>query len=146
MNTAREYLDAVRRPDQEANRLFRFLGIELRELGPDTAELFMPFQEGFLQGGKVIAGGILATLLDEAMAHAALNTLGPGETTATVDLNVRYLKPAPPGRSLTATARVIRRGGTIIHLEAEASTMDKAGNRTVVAAATAAFLVIGQKE
>ena len=58
-----------------------------------------------LQGwaGRV-HGGILALVLDEVMSRVALER--HGRIWVTADLSTRYLRPAPIGQMLVATARV----------------------------------------
>lgn len=69
--------------------------IEVRYSEPDRAaetELAVP---GEYQGwNEVIHGGILATLLDELMAHAVWHFAGPG---LTLGLEVRFHAPLKPG-------------------------------------------------
>lgn len=132
------YLEAVQREEQTVNNCFRLLGVQVRKISPEETILHTPYHPGLLQGAGVIAGGILATLMDEAMAHAAICTLAEDELTATIDLHTRYLRSGKPGESLTTKAKVTKRGRTIIHLEAE--TLNEEGQ--LIATATAAFMVL----
>jgi uncharacterized protein (TIGR00369 family) len=131
------YLDAVRQPGQTVNNLFAFLGIAVDTLEPDRAVLRLPFRPELTQGAGMVAGGVLATLLDETMAHAVLGGNGPGQRTTTVNLSVSYLRAARPGSDLTCEARVVKRGGRVLFVEATASS----DNREV-ARATASFLLL----
>ena len=113
-----EYLSAVRHENQTVNPLFRFLGVRIAELTAEHAVLELPFREEFLQGAGGLAGGIQAALMDEAMAHAVIASLEPDRRTVTMDLHMRYLRPA--GRSsLRAEARIVRRGGRVVVVEGE---------------------------
>jgi uncharacterized protein (TIGR00369 family) len=58
--------------------------------------------------GTIVHGGAIATLADEALASVAFTVAEEGETTATADLKVDFLRPAKPGR-LTARATVRHR-------------------------------------
>ncbi len=54
-----------------------------------------------------IHGGFAATVLDSATGCAVHTMLGPGDSYATIDLNVKMLKPLPMGITLRARAKVI---------------------------------------
>ena len=82
-----------------------------------------------------IHGGIIATLMDEAMSklNRPLNVLA-----MTRHMEVDYLRPCPLGVELTLTGRHIRREGRKIHHSAELAHPDG----TVLARAKGFFLVI----
>ncbi len=61
-------------------------------------------------------GGILASLLDEAMVYAAV-TLGRWVTTA--ELTVRYCRPARTGEPITISAEVTRHQRRLVECRAE---------------------------
>lgn len=130
------YLDDVMKPNQSVNPLFSMLGVTIHRIDKTGAVLHLPFKRDLLQGGGVIAGGILSTLLDEAMAHAVLARLKPDCKTATIDLNVQYLAPAKSENELLATPRVIKQGSRVLFTESEMTCGAKP-----VAIATASFLV-----
>jgi uncharacterized protein (TIGR00369 family) len=88
----------------------------------------------------MIAGGIIATVADEAMAHAALANLDPGETTATIEMNIRYLKGCASGE-ITATAILIKKGRRVITLQADVINEKNQS----VAQAGASFMVLDKK-
>ena len=135
------YLDEVLRDGQTVNPLFNFLGIRVLRADESGAEVVLPFRPELIQGGGIVAGGVLATLLDEAMAHAAIARLASrqGAHTATVDMHVRYLRPARPGTDLRAEARVVKSGSRVVFVNAEVT--DPEGQ--ALAEADAAFLVLG---
>ena len=135
-----EYLKKVQLTGQSVNPLFARLGVIVEKISPEEVVLRLPFKTDFIQGGGMIAGGIMATLADEAMAHAALANLRPGETTATIEMNIRYLKGCASG-DLTATATVVKKGRRIIALEAEITS---ARNQSI-AVAGATFMVLAKK-
>lgn len=116
----KEYLQAVCRADQEVNPLFAFLGARLTHAENGTSTLVLPVSMRLCQGGGLVAGGILATLADEAMAHAVMTKLEPMEGTVTAEMNIRYLRGTDPkqGGELVAKARVIKRGRHMIYTEA----------------------------
>ena len=121
----KQYLDAVRKPGQTVNPLFNLLGVVVERIDDGEAVLRLPPHEGHVQGAGAVAGGVLATLGDEAMAHAVLSALPPGKITATAELGAHYLHPARPGATLVAEATLLRRGGRVIF--AQADIRDEAG-------------------
>jgi uncharacterized protein (TIGR00369 family) len=135
-----EYLKKVQQPGQTVNPLFAYLGVAVDEISPGRTVMRLPFRPDLIQGGGMIAGGIIATLADEAMAHAALAALSPGETTATIEMNIRYLNACSSG-TLTATAAVVKKGRRVMTLRAEIT--DDA--HQTIAQAGASFIVLSKK-
>ena len=134
------YLKKVQEEGQTVNPLFNFLGITVNVISKERVILHVPFRHDFIQGAGVIAGGIMATLADEAMAHVVLANLNPGENTATIEMNMRYLKAAAGG-DMRAEAVLIKRGRQVITVNAEIAD-DK---RRLLAQAGASFAVITKK-
>lgn len=132
-----EYLDKVRKPDQQENPLFTFLGVDVITIAPDRAELHLNVKPELIQGAGHAAGGILATLLDETMAHAVLAGNAPGKMTTTVDMNVSYYRPVNKHASLTCEARVTKRGKRLVFAEA---VIRSNGHESAKASAT--FLIV----
>jgi uncharacterized protein (TIGR00369 family) len=130
-----EYLKKVQLPDQNVNPLFASLGVVVGKISPKKVVLQLPFKPDFIQGG-----GIMATLADEAMAHAALANLKPGETTATIEMNIRYLRGCSSG-DITATASLIKKGRRVITLQTEITNTDNQS----IAQAGATFMVLDKK-
>jgi uncharacterized protein (TIGR00369 family) len=133
----------VQQPGQAVNPLFARLGVEVLRLEEDGVELALPLAPDLVQGAGVVAGGIVATLLDEAMAHAVMAGLPDAASTATAEMSVRYLRPVPaPGEGeaprLMARARALHRGRRVVTAEAEAFQDPDRLN----AVAQATFLVI----
>jgi acyl-coenzyme A thioesterase PaaI-like protein len=69
------------------------------------------------QGGPgLVHGGVLALLIDHAMACVAA---GPEGSVMTVSLTMKYRKPTPLGVPLTVSVRLDRIEGRKLHLSAE---------------------------
>jgi uncharacterized protein (TIGR00369 family) len=86
---------------------------------------------GFPTGrGTIIHGGAIATLADESLASVAFTAASEGETTATVDLKVDFLRPAQPGR-LLARATLRHRTRRLAFCEA---TVEQEGGEIVAEA------------
>lgn len=76
-------------------------------------------------------GGITLTLADSGMGVAVFTLLRPGEeAAASIELSMRYLRPASAGR-VVAECRVIRRSKRLAITEAE--VFDEAGELLAVA-------------
>ena len=135
-----EYLKKVQLPGQSVNPLFACLGVIVEQISPERVVMRLPFRPDFIQGGGMIAGGIIATLADEAMAHAALANLNPGETTATIEMNIRYLKGCASGE-IAATAALVKKGRRVMTLQAE--IVD--AHQKTVALAGASFMILDKK-
>lgn len=114
------YLAALCCADQTVNPLFNFLGARLVKAEDGEAMLELPVSERLVQGAGIVAGGILATMADEAMAHAVMSMLDEGQHTVTTEMNIRYLRATDPKKKglLTSTGRVVKRGRTIVTTEA----------------------------
>ena len=83
---------------------------------PGAVESRVTLAPGF-QGWRGVAhGGVVAMLLDEAMAYAAasLNHLG-----VTADLRVRFRAPVPTGEELVVLGRVRGQRASVFEISAE---------------------------
>ena len=87
--------------------------------------------------GTIIHGGAIATLADESLASVAFTAAEEGETTATVDLKVDFLRPARPGRLL---ARATLRHRTRRLAFCEATVEQESGEIVAEARAVIAYL------
>lgn len=68
-----------------------------------------------------VHGGLLSTVLDEAMSHAVL---AAGLKAMTAELRVRFRESAPSGRALTVQARVVQRRKRLVEAEASITGAD----------------------
>lgn len=136
MKTA-HYLAEVCKPDQQPNALFRFIGASLESVFDGCARLCIPNSFNLAQGGGVVAGGILATLADEAMAHAIMSKTMT--RVATIEMSNRFINSCDPSikGNIVATAKVIKAGKRIA--TAEARVVDPNGK--LVSIATGSFFV-----
>ncbi len=73
------------------------LGFELLRLGNGEADIALPLHDALTNSSGVAHGGATMTLLDVAMAHAALSLdgQGVGETSAvvTVEMKTSFMRP-----------------------------------------------------
>jgi len=90
----------------------------------------------YLEGwAGVLHGGIVCTLLDEAMAKAVV---AAGERAMTVEIQVRYRHYVATGEKLRIRGRVVERKRRRLRTEAEITTIDGEPR----AQATATFLTL----
>ncbi|HEY3057983.1 MAG TPA: PaaI family thioesterase [Chloroflexota bacterium] len=80
-----------------------------------------------------VHGGVLATLADTAMGMVYAAQLEDGETFATLELKINFLRPVWQGR-LVATARVVQAGRTVGLTECD--VVDDAGKLVARASST----------
>ena len=137
---SQQYLAAVRAENQTANLLFRLLGARLVGAADGRAEIAAPVNENFSQGGGMVAGGILAALADEAMAHAVLASLPEDKACVTAEMNVRYLRGLQPdaGGDIRAEATLVKRGSALTVAE---SRVYDAQNRLLVTAGATFYII-----
>jgi uncharacterized protein (TIGR00369 family) len=96
------------------------VGIELVALEPDQAELRLPFTEHVITIGKTVHGGAISALIDTAAMAAAWAGAEVPENMrgTTVGLTVQFLAAANE-TDLTARARVLRRGRSLVNVEVD---------------------------
>jgi acyl-coenzyme A thioesterase PaaI-like protein len=80
----------------------------------EAKAVFVPAQR-FAGWTTILHGGIVATLLDEAMAHAAI---AAGVRAVTGRLEIRFRKAAPMNATLIAHGRLENRRGRMLVLSA----------------------------
>jgi uncharacterized protein (TIGR00369 family) len=103
------------------------IGLKLRlrtdaERGESSAEV--TFRDDFQGWTKVVHGGLLATVLDEAMIYAAGAT---GRLCVTGEITVRFVKPAATGVPYALKGRFLEDKGRIVLAESE--LLDAAGDQ-----------------
>lgn len=131
-----QYLQLVQQPDQQVNLLFNLLDIRIIRIHADECILELPLKEDFTQGAGITAGGILATLADEAMAHVVLSNLEKGFSISTIEMNIRYFRPVKEG-TLVARSWIRKGGKRVMYPEVEITDNDG----VVIASAGGSFIV-----
>jgi uncharacterized protein (TIGR00369 family) len=87
--------------------------------------------------GGVVQGGIIAQIADAAMAITLMTLQPPGESNATIELKINYVRPVVEGL-LRATGRVVEMKKSLLF--AEADVVDADGK--LVARASSTCMVI----
>lgn len=144
MSTVSPYIAAMCCDVQDVNPLFNLIGARLVFAEGGKAAISLPISPCLTQGEGAIAGGILATLADEAMAHAVISLLPHDKHTVTTEMNIRYLRTADPdkGGMLTASASVVKPGRHIMTVEA---TVHDEKGRLLVTAGGSFYMVDAKK-
>jgi uncharacterized protein (TIGR00369 family) len=113
------------------------LGMELWGFGDGRAELRVDLTEAHLNSWEVAHGGVLMTLLDVAMAHAARAVHSNEPTTApgvaTIEMKTTFMRPAEG--ELRALGQLMHRTATLAFCEGR--VVD--GHGALCAHATATF-------
>ncbi|XHS78299.1 PaaI family thioesterase [Burkholderiaceae bacterium UC74_6] len=110
------------------------LGFELLRMEAGEAEIALELRPELLNSWNVAHGGLLMTLLDVVMAHAARSNGGPdGPGVVTVEMKTSFMRPSE-GR-LQARGKLLHRSTTLAFCEG--SVLDDAGQ--LCAHATGSF-------
>lgn len=115
---------------------FAFVGVEDSEV----VVLKCPYREDLIgdPDTKVLAGGLVTTLLDHASGLAVWVKLGRFTSIATLDLRIDYMRAAKPGLDLYARARCYKLTRSIAFVRAWAWDENR---EDPVAAAQASFML-----
>lgn len=97
----------------------RLLGFRLVEASADGAVMEAQPTSEHANGGGILHGGYLSTLLDSATGWAVHASLPDGVRAPHIQLTVQYLRMAVPGTPLRCTARAVKVGGRVAAAEAE---------------------------
>jgi uncharacterized protein (TIGR00369 family) len=133
MTTTRERDQKVVRGEPPPPPIARLLGLVVKSVGPGRAVFEMAADERHHNPMGTLHGGVSCDLADAAMGYAYAVTLGEGETFATVDLKINFLR-AVRKATLTAEARVVKAGSTLGYVECDVK--DQTGRLVARAAST----------
>lgn len=99
------------------------LGWEPMEIEPGRVKVRYTASERFLNPQGNVQGGILASMLDDAMGPAAYTTVEEGQFVPTLEFKVSFFRPAQPG-PLIAEGRLVHRTKSVAYVEGELRTED----------------------
>ena len=117
--------------------LQRFLGMAIEEVEPGRAVARVEVTDDLHNPNDVVHGGVLFTLVDTAMGGATMSVLDDGQICASIEVQLRFLRPAVIG-PLEADTVVVKQGRRIVHLESRITD----GEGKLVATAAGSFAVI----
>jgi uncharacterized protein (TIGR00369 family) len=99
-----------------------WLGARLERVGDGEAVVVVDLVPELLNNHGGGHGGVVMTLLDNAMANAALSRIAFTREVVTIDIHVAFMSPAT-GR-LTATGRATGGGRSVCFCEADIADAD----------------------
>lgn len=115
----------------------KLLGWELLEIEHGRVKVRYEATDQFLNPQGNVQGGILASMLDDAMGPAAFTTVEEGQFVPTLEFKVSFFRPAKPG-TLVAEGRLVHRTKSVGYVEGELRTEDG----DLIAKATATVRVV----
>lgn len=123
----------------EITPLCKAMGMTVTDVGHGTATFTMPYDAALIGDPDtgVIHGGPVSTLLDSVSGLAVIAHPDNNTQTATIDLRIDYMRPAPAGEDLTAHAEVYHTTRNVAFTRATAWGADP---DKPVAQATGAFV------
>jgi uncharacterized protein (TIGR00369 family) len=109
------------------------------EVGDGEAVVALPCSKWLSTSAGTIQGGFTAMLAESAMTGAAFTTAAPDTAVAPLDFKVNYLRPVfPDGSDLTARARILHRGRTLVVAAAEITNAE--GKQVALATGSSMYL------
>lgn len=104
----------------------KFLGIKFVAVDIGRATLSLPYDEKLVGNAetKVLHGGVLTALLDQASGLAAVSSFDDMLPVATLDLRIDYMRAATPGKTIIAEAHAYKATRHIAFVRATAHEGD----------------------
>jgi uncharacterized protein (TIGR00369 family) len=110
-----DLMEAMIAGDLPRPPIHHLTGLRLVEAREGEAVTVLPCSKWLSTSAGTIQGGFTAMLAESAMGSAAFSTAPAGTAIATLDFKVNYLRPVfPDGEDLTARARILHRGRTLV--------------------------------
>ena len=98
----------------------RHLGLRLVSRSAETAVVEMSVHQDQVQEGGVVHGGLLSALADTAAVYVFYPSLPEGQSMASIEFKMNFLRPARVDRGpLVARSMVLRRGTKVGVCEVE---------------------------
>jgi uncharacterized protein (TIGR00369 family) len=110
----REFLEQIGRGEIPLPPILSVLDIHSGSIGEGWIEFAMRPQGYMLNLAGTVHGGVLATLVDSALTCALITQLPKGTACTTIDLQMRFFRPAHlSAERLVARAEVLNAGTSI---------------------------------
>ena len=117
-------------------------GLRLAEAEEGETVAVLPCSRWLSTSAGTIQGGFTAMFAESAMTSAAFSTAPADTAVAALDFKVNYLRPVfPDGEDLTARARILHRGRTLVIAAAE---LTNAGGKQVALATGSSMYLPGR--
>ncbi len=114
LDELRELVDGTRPPPPIAT----LVGFTLTAVSRGEAVIELPASRQHANPMGALHGGVLCDIADAAMGTAYASTLAEGETFATIELKINFLKPVWTAK-LRAVGRLVKRGKTMGFVECD---------------------------
>ena len=118
MPTKLAELQQVRDGTRPPPPIAALIGFTLRAVSPGEAVIELAAGRQHANPMGTLHGGVLCDIADAAMGIAYASTLAEGETFATLELKINFLKPVWTAK-LQAVGRIVKRGKTVGLLECD---------------------------
>lgn len=113
-----------------------YIGMQELDIGDGYAQLRIELTPELRDRNGEVPRGVLSILLDSAIGSAVRSTLAEGQSSATVELHMNFMKPAT-GQYLMSRSSLSHRGRTLAVGQAEVFD----ANGSLAAAATGTFII-----
>jgi uncharacterized protein (TIGR00369 family) len=114
-------------------------GLVAVEVAEGEAVVVLPCSKWLSTSAGTIQGGFTAMLAESAMTSAAFSTASADTAVAPLDFKVNYLRPVfPDGNDLTARARILHRGRTLVIAATEITNAE--GKQVALATGSSMYL------
>jgi uncharacterized protein (TIGR00369 family) len=119
--------------------IYHLTGLRAIEADEGEAVVVLPCSKWLSTSAGTIQGGFTAMLAESAMTSAAFSTAAPDTAVAPLDFKVNYLRPVfPDGNDLTARARILHQGRTLVIAAAEITNAE--GKQVALATGSSMYL------
>ncbi|MCB8817149.1 PaaI family thioesterase [Desulfosporosinus shakirovi] len=119
--------------DLESGNFWKHIGMTTVVGVDGKTRIQLPVNENLKQFYGNLHGGVIAALIDSAIAVAVNQQLDPGEGASTVEIKINYLRPISEG-TLWGEGMVIQKGKKIVVAQGEIK--DDAGKKLAIGTAT----------
>jgi uncharacterized protein (TIGR00369 family) len=134
-----EILRAVIDDELPRPPIHHLTGLRAVEANEGEAVVALPCSKWLSTSAGTIQGGFTAMLAESAMTGAAFSTAPADTAVAPLDFKVNYLRPVfPDGNDLTARARILHRGRTLVIAAAELTNAE--GKQVALATGSSMYL------
>jgi uncharacterized protein (TIGR00369 family) len=119
--------------------IYHLTGLRLAEADEGATVTALPCSKWLSTSAGTIQGGFTAMLAESAMTSAVFSTAPADTAVATLDFKVNYLRPVfPDGEEMTARARILHRGRTLVVAAAELTNAE--GKKVALATGSSMYL------
>lgn len=125
------------RDPQAVSPAARAMGMRVKAASRGRSKVEVTLGSEHLNAMGTAHGGVLTTLADLAMGVATMTTLSSGESFATVEIKVSFLRSVASGK-VTGEGVVVQRGQRLVF--AQATLRDQKNRKVAMATSTALLL------